>query len=454
MRLSRPPLRPKKRGLSFVLSKPEKLKREPIQNEEMIVYFDCSTAGASGDMILGALLDLGADERKIVDLADFVRQNLPGVRSIEISIKDSQSREIKGKRVEVRIDEELTFEEGEPPHPERESTVLETTIREALQHFGASKPASELAIKAFNNLVAAEADVHGLKEKVTLHEASSADTVIDIVGIALALEDLHVLDGARVCSSPIPLGGGDFDFSHGIMGAPAPATIRILAKSGLRVFPGPFGTGELTTPTGASVITALADPTCVNPIFVPRKIGYGIGQRDLGRRASFIRVILGDDDPLEEQVMQIETDVDDATGEVLGKTIDDLMKKGALDAYAVPTFRKKGRPGFLLRALSAPDKTRALASLMMRDSGTLGVRVWSVNRYIAKRETRIIEIRGKKLRVKFGWDSEGNVISVKPEFEDLKEAADELNLSPTLLSAEATALALKGYEEESGIGKA
>ena len=233
------------------------------------------------------------------------------------------------------------------------------------------------------------------------------------------------------------------------MGSPAPATIKILSSSGIPVIMGPYGYGELTTPTGASIIATLADPRCKNPSFIIKRVGYGIGQRDLGRRASFVRIIIGEDEAVQE-VVQIETDVDDATGEVVGKAIEDLINNGALDAYAIPTIRKKGRTGLLIKVLSDKGHELDMASILMRDTGSLGIRFWDVRRQVAKRQVNKVTVMGKTIRVKLAWDSKGKLISAKPEFDDIKKFSDELNLPPAILSSKATSEALKGYEEESG----
>ncbi len=419
------------------------------RNHDLIAYFDCSTAGVSGDMILAALIDLGADAKKINQVAEFVKDALPGVHSIKFAVTDSFTREIRGKKIDMSIDEELVFEKDETGHPERESSTVLQAILNTLNHFQASEAAKKFATEAFMKIVNSEREVHGLQGEVRLHEASSADTVIDLAGVALALQDLRVFESGKICASPIALGGGDFDFSHGIMGSPAPATIKILSSSGIPVIMGPYGYGELTTPTGASIIATLADPRCKNPSFIIKRVGYGIGQRDLGRRASFVRIIIGEEEAVQE-VVQIETDVDDATGEVVGKAIEDLINNGALDAYAIPTIRKKGRTGLLIKVLSDKGHELDMASILMRDTGSLGIRFWDVRRQVAKRQVNKVTVMGKTIRVKLAWDSKGKLISAKPEFDDIKKFSDELNLPPAILSSKATSEALKGYEEESG----
>ncbi len=242
------------------------------------------------------------------------------------------------------------------------------------------------------------------------------------------------------------------EFSHGVMGSPAPATISILSETGLPIIPGPYGSGELTTPTGAAILSTLVEKSCVSPVFTPKKVGYGIGQRDLGRRASFTRVILGDDYPptQTENVSIVETDVDDASGEVIGKAVNDLMASGALDAYVVPSLRKKGRPGALIRAISKQGDERRLALTLMDDTGTLGVRFWTANRFVASRTIKSVRLRGKDINVKLAWDIEGKLISAKPEFDQIAAISAELGVSPQILQSEATAKALRGDEDESG----
>jgi uncharacterized protein (TIGR00299 family) protein len=418
----------------------------------MIVYMDCSTSGASGDMLLGALLDLGANQESVKKLSNYVAKTLPGVRSINVDIKKAATREIVGTKVTISIDEELIQEPDEPPHPERDSSVLREVIIGALNEFGLGDKAKGFALSAFDKLVSAEAQVHGLHDKVILHEASSADTVIDIVGVAMCLEDLNLTDKAQFCVSPIALGSGDMEFSHGIMGSPAPATIKILAEAGLPVIAGPYGAGELTTPTGAAILSALSDKKCENPIFTPKRVGYGIGERALGRRASFTRIILGesDDQASTEGISIIETDVDDVTGEIAGKTISDLMLNGALDAYVVPSTRKKGRPGMLIRAISRQGDEEKLSLILMSDTGTLGVRFWSAKRFTASRKLKKVKVRGKDVYVKLAWDMNGKLISAKAEFDQISSISTELGVPAQILEGEATAKALRGDEEESG----
>ena len=386
-----------------------------------LVFIDCMTAGISGDMLLGALMDLGADAGALSGVAEAIRKHLPGCRELAVEVREVRRHGIRATRVEVR-----SLDEG--PRAGRE---LQEALNACLEELGLPSRAREIASTALNALLAAEARVHGCSPaEVHLHELGSADTLLDILGAVACLTDLGLLDAEFACS-PIAIGGGLVKFSHGHVSAPAPATLEILLSRGLPIMGGPAEV-ELTTPTGAALLVALVGSrwTPVLPPIRPLKVGYGAGARDLKGFPNVLRVVVGEatgEPLLADRVCLVETNVDDATGEVLGHALEKLMaEEGVRDACFIPVFAKKGRPAYLVRVLADAWAVGKVARILMEETGTLGVRVQPVDRLVLARETVELEALGRKVRLKVARDADGRVLRVKPEYEDLKALASTL----------------------------
>ena len=374
------------------------------------VYFDCFS-GAAGDMILGALVDAGVD---VDHLRDVVRRlKLPGV-----TLQADRVR--RGGLAATHLRVELG----------PEAMARHRHLPEILDIIAAAElPAAvtQSAERIFRRLAEAEAGVHGIPvEKVHFHEVGAADAIVDIVGAAAGLA---ALEAERIGSAPIPPGSGTVKCAHGTLPVPAPATARLLqgvplAQSDL--------TGELTTPTGAAVLTTLADSYGPLPAMQIAAIGYGAGTREYAGQANVLRVLVGsiEGSPptatgLEaDTVTVLETQLDDVGGQVVAHVCERLLATGALDAYVVPIVMKKSRPGQLVTVLCRNEDAARMEDILLRETTTFGVRRHTCDRHKLAREHQTVETRFGHIRVKLGM-SGGQVLKAWPEYEDCAATANE-----------------------------
>ncbi len=296
------------------------------------------------------------------------------------------------------------------------------------------------ALSALDTLAAAESRVHGVAaEHVRFHEIGALDALADIVGACAALRSLSA---ERVFSRPISVGGGYVQSAHGLLAVPGPAALEILRSHEIPWKGGPVEE-ELLTPTGAALLATLVDEFVPDiPIIRAERVGYGAGKKEL-ILPNVLRAIVADSGPSPkaaarqdhgphgDRIVQLETNVDDVTGEVLGHLIELLMQAGTLDVSVLPALMKKGRAGFVIRAIARAEETELLARIMIRETGSLGVRVFpSIHRMVAEREQRHlqVEICGRiySARVKVSR-MDGELLGVKPEYEDCKRIAEETN---------------------------
>jgi hypothetical protein len=363
------------------------------------VYFDCFS-GASGDMLLGALLDAGL-------ALDALRQGLATLplSGWQLQAEPIQLHGLHGTRATVLLDA------ADQPHRH---------LREVLDIIDAANlPASvgERAIKVFQRLAEVEAFIHGTSvDTVEFHEVGALDAIVDIVGVILGLHLLEV-DWSAICASGLPLGSGWVRSQHGRLPVPAPATLELLRRADFQTRPAPSEgeTGELTTPTGAALLTVLARPGPPSAAAIER-IGYGFGTREPAW-PNAIRVWLGGTTSLEhDQVVQIETNLDDATPEELGFAMERLLEAGALDVAFSALQMKKNRPGVLLRVLARPGDGERLAELVLEHTSALGVRLEHISRLIAKRSARLVATPWGDVRVKIKHLPQRDVAA--PEYED------------------------------------
>ncbi|MCQ8903541.1 MAG: nickel pincer cofactor biosynthesis protein LarC [Methanothrix sp.] len=360
--------------------------------------------GASGDMILGALLDLGAE-------FDAVRSAVESV-GCGLEVNESRFDHIRALRVKVISDKSFRSL-GEAMDILKASTL--------------SSRALERALRILDIMASAESKVHGVdKEDTRFHEMGSMDALADIAGSSAAMDSLNV---ERTISIAPSVGGGITDTSHGMLPVPAPATLEILRTHRIPWRGGPVS-HELLTPTGAAILAASVDEFLEHhPEVVTERIGYGAGSREIGM-PNLLRAILGEipSHMRHDRVVQIETNVDDVTGEILGSLIERLMKEGALDVAVVPAVMKKGRSGSLISIISREDDAQRLSAVLMRETGSLGVRVFPVlHRLIAERRTDSVEIMGRSVPVKIGSIGE-EIISVKPEHDVCRRIAEDLGI--------------------------
>ncbi len=365
------------------------------------LWIDAS-AGAAGDMICAALLDAGGELEALTGALE----PLPlGPWSLHTE------RVVRRGMAALH----LVVEDPTPEvHPHRAWADIRALIE------GADLPerARSRALAVFTRLAKAEARVHGTEvEAVRFHEVGALDSILDILGACLLLEQLHV---DRIVATPLPLGGGTVKTAHGLLPVPVPAVRELLegwpaAQDGRQ--------GELVTPTGAALITTLAEPGPM-PSMTPSSTGTGAGTRDPRDRANVLRVVLGEPAaaPLTDRVEVLEAQVDDMPGEWVPPCLDALLAAGALDAWATPVLMKKGRPGLLLGALAPPQLGDRVAEAMVRHATTFGVRRRTSSRTVLDRHSETVDTPFGPVRVKMGlWEDE--VVQVAPEYEDCAAAA-------------------------------
>jgi uncharacterized protein (TIGR00299 family) protein len=362
--------------------------------------------GAAGDMVIGSLLDLGADEeavraamRSVVGEPTIERVDRSGIRAVQVRAHAPVHHRI--------LDEVLDRVAGSD----------------------APAPAREMARRVFFRIHRAEEGIHGAGAH--FHEVGADDAIADVVGACTALHSLDV-DGVAVL--PVALGRGFAVGAHGTFPIPAPATVAILAASGLQTVPGDEDR-ELCTPTGAALLAEFATvrPADLGPRTI-RAVGYGAGSRNPPGRPNVLRSMLlaVEEQAVGDQVDILETNVDDVTGEALAYTLARLMEEGARDASAIPAVMKKGRSGHLVRVVSPPDATDRLTGVMARELGTLGIRcIPMVHRFVAERtvEPVTVALRGREwtIDVKCGWAG-GKISSFKPEYDQTAACARELEV--------------------------
>jgi pyridinium-3,5-bisthiocarboxylic acid mononucleotide nickel chelatase len=364
-----------------------------------VLYIDC-VGGVAGDMLLGALLHAGADpgavERELGRL---------GVEGLELRSARVSRHAISCTHVTVHA------AAGQPSRHWR-------SIRAQIDDAGLPPRARERAQEAFRRLAHAEARIHDTDpESVHFHEVGAVDAIGEVCGVALALEQLDV---DRVVCSPLPVGRGFVKAAHGRLPLPAPATLELLRGAPLH---GVDGDGELVTPTGAALVAALASGYGPLPAMRLEAVGYGAGTRDGAERPNVVRAIVGVEEPAAgAAVSLIEANLDDLLPELAPDAAAACFAAGALDVWTAPAQMKHGRPGFVLSALTRPDDERAVATAMLRETSTLGVRIARLDRIELERESRTVEVGGEPVRVKVGR-LDGEVVNLAPEHADCERAA-------------------------------
>ncbi len=366
-----------------------------------VAYFDCFS-GAAGDMIVASLIDAGADESTLRDGLSSLT-----VAGYTLKIEKIRKQGFAATRFLVELD-------STAPQPHRHLADVIEIIRSG----NLPDRVRQNSIEVFERLAKAEAQVHGTSaDKVHFHEVGAVDAIVDVVGAMLAL---HTLGVERVVCSPIPVGSGTVTCTHGVMPIPAPATAELLQGVPLAETD---ETGELITPTGAAVLTTLAGDFGPLPAMRVSAIGYGAGTRDGAAVPNLLRVFLGEasDTDDADSVTVLETNLDDASGEIIGFTIERALQMGALDAYAVPIQMKKSRPGFVLTVICQSVDVSAMEAILFRETPTLGIRRRTMHRTKLKRRIETVDTAFGEIRIKVG-QREGTT-TASPEYEDCRAAA-------------------------------
>jgi len=390
----------------------------------MVFVIDAQVAGISGDMLLSSLVNIGANKSKIID----------GIRSAESLCKDVKIKKIDF--VEVKKNSlqatELLLEIDDDIH-ERKGMEIKEIIEKSTEKLTISESAKTFAIKSIETLIRAESKIHGEPEdSVHFHEAASFDTVVDILGTAIALDDLGCFDDGIVVT-PVAIGGGTVTFSHGTSSNPAYAILEIFRESGIITVGGNVKE-ELTTPTGASMLVNLVKEC--SEFYPPMKIqsiGYGAGQKDFEGFSNVLKIVRGiASTKLQLDTVKIlETNVDDVSGEVLGNMIEKIMAQGAKDVTISSAITKKGRPTNLVSVICDSDTMNSIMDLLVTETGTLGVRVRTSERYIVPRavKTLSVNIQGQSFDVRYKTRELNNGSHFKIESDDIKEISGVLSIS-------------------------
>ncbi len=370
-----------------------------------IAHLDCFS-GISGDMTLGALVDAGAplDElRAMLRTLDLDGWDL----AIDPEARDHR---VGGTSILVGC-----AEEGHVHRTFRH-------IRAMIEAADLPAPVVERSVRVFRVLAEAEGKVHGKPaEEVGFHEVGAVDSIIDIVG---SVAGLHLLGVTRLTCSPLPLGGGTVRCQHGVIPVPAPATVELLR--GCPTYGGPEQR-ELVTPTGAALVTALAEGFGDAPPMVLRAVGYGLGKAPGTTLPNALRLLLGDDDGHgmpRDRSWVLEANIDDMSPQLFGPLIDRLLAAGAQDATLTPVHMKKGRPGMTVSVLCPPDARDAVERLLFRETTTIGVRRHPVTRTCLERRRVTVETPYGKVGIKESR-GDGGIVNRMPEFEDCLRRARE-----------------------------
>ena len=407
---------------------------------EKILYFDCS-AGISGDMTLGALIDLGADKNAF--LTELEKLHLEGY---EIAFETTQRNAITATHVNVILtgqdqahdhthihehihDHGHTHEHDHEHHShDHERGHFHRSfrdIRQMIQNSELSKEVKDLSLRIFTRVARAEAKVHHKDiEEVQFHEVGAVDSIVDIVGSAILIT---MLKPDRICASVVQDGHGFVHCQHGMLSVPVPAVCEIFAESDALIRQIDVDT-ELVTPTGAAIISELADSFGTMPVMTIDKMGWGAGTKIL-KIPNLLKVTLGyqetvsDNYTEQDEIMVLETNLDDCTGEMLGAAMEILMENGALDAFYTPIFMKKNRPAWCLTVLARPEDTEKMERLIFLHTTTIGIRRHLDQRRILKREKAVVPTAYGELQVKRVVLEDG--YRDYPEYESAKKLAVE-----------------------------
>lgn len=374
-----------------------------------IIYFD-SVGGASGDMILACLLDLGADLKKI---QAGLKKMVKGHFSIEA--KPVRQNGLRGLRVKVKI-----AHHGNERHHRNLGDIEKLINKSKL-----SSSVKENAVSVFRRLAKAEAKVHGVKPaEIHFHEVGALDSIIDIVGSCIALEQIGA---ERVAVGPLPLGCGTIRCAHGILPSPAPATLELLKGLAVEQTEEKY---ELVTPTGAALLTTWKNTDLAPAGAKIIRTGCGFGHFELNTRPNLLRTTLFDFERANnknEQCLALECNLDDMTPELIGQLFNRLLEQGVLDVFITPVQMKKNRPGAMLTILCSPDKRDEMLDLIFRESTTFGVREYNVRRTVLPRRFETVKTPYGKVRIKIGsW--KGSDITWAPEYEDCRNLAKKAHV--------------------------
>ena len=380
----------------------------------MTIIIDPQSSGIAGNMIIGALVDLGADSNKLKEIMESSAEEFG---KIEVTFDKIMKRGISSTFCHVEM------LENKPP-------ICYPEFIQKIENLNIDDDVKKTSLNVFKRIGEAEAKVHGKTlEEVHFHEVGASDAVADVIGSIYAYHSLK-LDKRKIIGLPIAVGGGRVKAAHGTIPVPAPAVVEILKDA--RMVGGPVDS-ELATPTGCAIYAELCDEIKdFIPLVKPKKVAYGAGKKDFDH-PNVLRIIETSDISESDEIDVIETNIDHLTGEEIGYLFDKLLEEGASDVSITPIIMKKSRQGSLLKVISARKNREHLINVIFRETGSLGIRIApNLHRGIAKREfiKKEYEISGKTYEVTFkiGYVN-GEMISSRPEYEDLKRIAKDSGLA-------------------------
>ncbi|QAT38939.1 nickel pincer cofactor biosynthesis protein LarC [Clostridium sp. JN-9] len=383
-----------------------------------ILYYDCFS-GISGDMNLGAMIDLGVDK-------DYINKQLAklNINEFELDVKKDSRKGISGTNLNVLVNHNHEHDHHMGHHHHRNLEDITNIIMGSQLNDNIKN----ISMKIFMQVAKAEAKVHNCDiNSIHFHEVGAVDSIVDIIGAAICFD---YLNADKIISSPIELGSGFVKCAHGLMPVPAPATAEIL--TGMPVTTGKVSF-EATTPTGAAILKTMVNEFSMRNHFKTIKVGYGIGNKDIGDIPNVLRVMLAEDYENEEndfeksQAYIIECNLDDMNPEIYNYIVEKMFNLGASDVYLTPIIMKKGRPGTKISVLCSIEKEAVISSTMLRETTTLGIRKYKVTKDMLQRKFKSIETKYGDISIKVGLIN-GKEIKYKPEYKDCKTASEKFNV--------------------------
>ncbi len=389
----------------------------------MIAYFDCFS-GVSGDMILGALVDAGVSAKELKNELS----RLP-VKGYRLNIKTVKRAGLSATKVDVKVQKSGVRDQGLRQWKDIEKIIKDSSL---------SKDIKQKGLSVFKRLFEAEAEVHGEKyDRIHLHELGAVDCIVDIFGTLIGFDILGI---KRFHSSGINLGSGVVKTEHGILPVPAPATAELLKNALVYSSVTGFATSgdppgqELTTPTGAAIVSTLARGFGPMPCMDVLNVGVGAGNKDLKDRPNVLRLFIGQDpvpcgtgQGAEDKVTVIETNIDDMNPQIYEYVIEKLFKAGALDVFLAQVIMKKGRPGIKLTALCIDGKKEDLMKIILRETTSIGLRFYEAQRKTLHREIKSVDSKFGKINVKISRLG-NDILNATPEYRDCRKIAKKFNI--------------------------
>ena len=376
--------------------------------------------------MLSSIVDIWSDEKLVIENLESIKDYFKSCKKLEISFKEVTKNGFRAKKADIVIEEDKNSHNVDE---------LNYNLERSIENISISNNAKAFIKNSFENLISAESALHGInKKEMHLHEAGSIDTFVDIIGTGIALDNLKLFDLKEIITTPVSVGGGDITFSHGKMQNPAPAILEIARRNDIMIRGGP-GMYETATPTGMAMLAALVEESQeIFPGIKPELIGIGAGSSEFKEIPNILRITLGKKSTLlTDEIAIIETNIDDRTGEELGYAMQRIIDNGALDVSLIPTIGKKGRPSNVLKVITNLSKSEFFSDLVMRETGTLGVRVYPMSRFIQMRENLKASItinnNDEEIDVKVVKSESGEIIQFKPEFDQIVKLSEKYKIN-------------------------